>query len=966
MIRKLTAALAASALSLATANMALAKERGEPAPVSELIKAIDIPYEEFELDNGLRVVVHEDRKAPVVAVSVWYRIGSKHEPKGQTGFAHLFEHLMFNGSENAPGEFFKPLQEIGATDRNGTTSTDRTNYFQTVPTGALDLALFLESDRMGYLLGAVTQEKLDNQRGVVQNEKRQGDNRPYGLLRYEAFENLFPKGHPYHHSTIGSMADIEAATLEDVRNWFRDNYGPNNAVLVLAGDIDTETARAKVQKWFGSIPPGPAVKKVNVTVPTLEAPKSKTIKDLIPTTRIYRLWTMPGVNDAEAIPLQMSAAVLGGLSSSRLDNALVRNAPVSVGVAAFAQAFEEAGIFGIQADLKPGVELAELNRRLDEEIAKYVQSGPTADELGRAATSFLSGAISGLESVGGFGGKAVALAEGALYLDNPGHYKVEMDRIAKATPDNVREITEKWLSRPVFSLTIEPGERTEGGENRGGAVVSPDKPDGLVEPDRYWNSALGAIGSSATSSAPPDRSKFPEVGTLQSLDFPDIERSRLKNGMEVVFARRAAVPTVNVAVSFEAGFAADPKDALGVQSLMLAMMEEGTTSLTSTQLAEAQERLGASISANANLDETVISAFALTANLAPTLDLLADVIRNPAFDGEELERIRAQQLNRINAQRKDPNSIARNILMPAIYGKDHPYGIAPSGTGDSAVVEKLTRDDLSAFHKRWLRPDMARIFVVGDTTLPKVTALLNDSLGDWKPTEMTKPEKDFGGGVAEPEPKIILFNRPKSPQSVIAAGKVLDVTGRDSLETLRAANEIFGGSFLSRINMNLRETKGWSYGVGSRISGNKEQQNFFLFAPVQADRTGDSIKELRKELKEFLGDRGVNAEELTRTINGNVRELPGLFETSGDVMAGVRNIVKYGRPDDYYEKLADTYRGMTAEAIDVAARRQLTGEDLLYVVVGDADVVKPQLEDIGLPIEILGEDGNSASDSEEK
>ncbi len=438
--------------SLVAAGPALAKAKtAAPAPIADLVKAVDIPYEAFTLDNGLRVIVHEDRKAPVVAVSVWYRVGSKHEPKGKTGFAHLFEHLMFNGSENSPGDFFEPLQQVGATDSNGTTNVDRTNYFETVPTGALDRALFLESDRMGHLLGAVTQEKLDNQRGVVQNEKRQGDNNPYGLLRYEIFENLFPTGHPYHHSTIGSMGDLNSASLADVKKWFSDNYGPNNAVLVLAGDVDVATAKAKVQQWFGDIPRGPAITAPKTSVPTLPAPLAKQVKDLVPTTRLYRMWAIPGLNDKDAVPLQMAMAVLGGLSSSRLDNALVRKDPVAVSVAAFAQSFEDAGILLIQADVKDGVDPALVGKRLDEEIAAFVASGPTADELQRSAASYLAGAISGLESVGGFGGKAVALAEGALYSNDPGYYKVELDRMAKATPEQVKAVAQKWLSRPAFS-----------------------------------------------------------------------------------------------------------------------------------------------------------------------------------------------------------------------------------------------------------------------------------------------------------------------------------------------------------------------------------------------------------------------------------------------------------------------------------------------------------------------------------
>lgn len=951
--RHFSAALALST-ALVAAGPALAKAKAaDPAPIAELVKAVDIPYESFTLDNGLRVIVHEDRKAPVVAVSVWYRIGSKHEPVGKTGFAHLFEHLMFNGSENAPGDFFEPLQQVGATDFNGTTNTDRTNYFETVPTGALDRALFLESDRMGHLLGAVTQEKLDNQRGVVQNEKRQGDNNPYGLLRYEIFENLFPSGHPYHHSTIGSMADLNSASLADVKKWFTDNYGPNNAVLVLAGDIDAATAKAKVNEWFGDIARGPEVKAPATSVPTLPAPFAKEVKDLIPTTRLYRMWAIPGVNDAETVPLQMATAVLGGLSSSRLDNAMVRKDPVAVSVAAFAQTLEDAGFLIVQADVKPGVDPEAVGRKLDEEIAKFLETGPTADELQRAAASYLGGTIAGLESVGGFGGKAVTLAEGALYSNDPAYYKTELDRLAKVTPDQAKAAARKWMSRPVFSLTYAPGERTEGGENRGGAVTA-GKLTEAVAPDRYWNAALGDAGpdsgaGAATSIA--DRSQLPPVADLTALEFPAIERAKLKNGIEVVFARRAAVPTVQVAVSFDAGYAADPHDALGTQSLMLSLMDEGTTTRDSIAFAEAKERLGAQIDGSANADETVFSLFALKPNLGASLGLLADYIQNPAFDARELERVRAQQLNRLKAELNNPNAIASRVLMPVLYGADHPYGIPPSGLGNAAAVTAATREQLAAFHDTWIRPDNARIFVVGDTNLKEVTKQLDAAFGKWKSPATARPQKHFEIAIPSPQPRILLVDRPKSPQSVILAGKVLTAKGGDKLEVLRSANDIFGGDFLSRFNMNLRETKGWSYGVRSRISAEQDRVSWVVTAPVQADRTGDSIRELQSDLKSFLTDKGVTGEELERTANGSVRELPGSFETSGDVLGGLRSIVKFGRPDDYYETLPAIYEAMTPGAVDAAARAALATDDLVYVVVGDASVVKPQLDGLGLPVE---------------
>ena len=493
------------------------------------------------------MLVDTDRKAPVVAVSVWYGIGSKHEPRGKTGFAHLFEHLMFNGSENAPGDFFEPLQQVGATDFNGTTWFDRTNYFETVPSGALDRALMLESDRMGHLLGAVTQEKLTNQIGVVQNEKRQGDNQPYGLVEYEQLENLYPSGHPYHHSTIGSMADFGGSKLADVKEWFRDHYGPNNAVLVLAGDIDAATAKAMVGKWFGDIPSGPMVEPVAAPVPTLDAPKARTIKDQVATTRIYRMWAIPGLDNPDFLPLTMSGLVLGGLASSRLDDALVRQGQQAVTVSADAQIFAQAGQFVVLADVKPGIDPAVTAAALDERIAVYLAEGPSEDELRRAATVYASGQIRTLESTGGFGGKAPTLAEGLLYAGDPDHYRKVLARAAALTPAEVRAASQKWLSRPVFALTVEPGTRSEGGENRGGFIAVPG--GGASRPAFFSDPRFAAEGSAALAAGlAPDRSKLPPVGDPQPLDFPAIERATLSNGMQVFFARRSAVPVVSVRV----------------------------------------------------------------------------------------------------------------------------------------------------------------------------------------------------------------------------------------------------------------------------------------------------------------------------------------------------------------------------------------------------------------------------------
>nr|WP_047166730.1 pitrilysin family protein [Sphingomonas sp. Y57] len=957
LFRPVVALLFATALSVPSiAPLAQTAVAAEPASVATLVKAVDIPYQAFTLDNGLRVIVHTDRKAPVVAVSVWYHIGSKDEPAGKTGFAHLFEHLMFNGSENANEDFFKPLESIGATDLNGTTWFDRTNYFETVPTGALDLALFLESDRMGHLLGAIDKAKLDNQRGVVQNEKRQGDNEPYGLVEYAQLAALFPDGHPYRHSTIGSMADLDAASLDDVKNWFRAHYGPNNAVLVLAGDIDAATAKAKVQKWFGDIPRGPETVRPDVPVPTLKAPVDQVMKDRVAQTRIYRNWVVPGVNDPDLIPLDLGMDVLGGLASSRLDNAMVRKAKTAVSVTASVQPFEKISIVEVTADVKPGTDPRLVAKQLDDIIAEFIRTGPTADEVKRAATRQVAGEIAGLETVGGFAGKAVTLAEGAVYSNDPEKYKKDLAATAAATPASIKAALQKWLGRPAFRLMVEPGERSASDmAAAGGSAVG--GPGGGMSPRYYRDpkseggAAAPAISQTRKPTAAVDRTSPPPVEEIKDLTFPDVERTTLSNGIKVVFARRTTVPTVRVSVAFDAGNAADPKAKLGTQGLMLSLLDEGAGKLDSIGIAEAQERLGAQIASSATMDRTSVSMFALKANLAPSLDLLADIVQRPTFAPAEIERLRGQILAGIASENSQPRGIARRVLPSLLYGNLHPYGVPLSGSGTEDGVKAVTRADLVAFHQTWIRPDNAKIFVTGDTTLDELKPLLEARFGGWTKPAAPKGEKLFRMDRMARPARVVLIDRPQSPQSYIMAGQLLPTKGVDDPLALIAANEVIGGSFLSRLNMDLRESKGWAYGAFSQAQTLRETMPLYVIAPVQTDRTGDSIKAALADMKEFLTTKGVDAEERERTINGQIRSLPGSFETSSDLLGALVQMDTLQRPDDYYEKLPGRFRALTAAEMDAAARAAIRPESLIWVVVGDAAKVEPQLKDIGLPVE---------------
>ncbi|MEA3031164.1 MAG: zinc protease [Sphingomonadales bacterium] len=969
----LTAFAFAAGLSLAGAAIAAqpapAPRSAAADPVQQLVRQVNIPHETFTLANGLRVVVHEDRKAPIVAVSVWYNVGSKDEPAGRTGFAHLFEHLMFNGSENSPGDYFAPLREIGATDFNGTTWFDRTNYFQTVPRNALERALYLESDRMGHLLGAINQENLTNQIGVVQNEKRQGDNEPYGMVEYAQLDALYPANHPYHHSTIGSMADLSAASIETVRDWFRSKYGPNNAVLVLAGDINAAEARPLVERYFGDIPRGPVNTPAAADVPTLPARVDRLMHDRVANTRLYRTWVVPGLTAEDQVPLQVAASVLGGLSSSRLDNALVRGEQTAVGVSAGVQAFQRVSQFEVEVNVKPGQDADAVSRRLDAIIADFVRTGPTRDEVRRAVMRTLSGRVQGLEQVGGFGGKAVALAEGMLYANDANFYRTRLQQLAAVTPEQVRAAMQRWLNRPVLAIRVDPGEREAYDEAPGvtGTRAGAAAPSTPSQRPRYYAPpqpgdrplAPSAVAqcdpsqcSGAAQSARP-RDPMPGVTGTTALDFPATERARLANGIQVIYARRSAVPVTRVTVEFNAGIAADPAARLGTQAMMLNLLTEGTTHLNSTQLAEAQERLGAAIGTGASLDRTTVSLSAMTPSLGASLDLLADVIRNPAFAPAEVERIRQQQLAGIASELTQPQGLGLRALPGVLYGPDHPYAKPFTGSGNPGVVQTLTRAELVGFHQRWIRPDNATIYVVSDMPLAQLQPLLQARFGTWRAPSVARGTKTFTAPIPAPRPRIVLIDRPQSPQSVILGAQVIPAEGTQDLLNLTAANEALGGSFLARINMELRERRGWSYGARGAPNLVEHQVPYIITAPVQADRTGESIAAAMEMVRNFLTTEGVKPEEMNRIVMGNTRQLPGQFETSGAILGALRSNALYHRPDNYWSTVADRYRAMDARTLDATARRYINPNNFVWVVVGDAARIRPQLERLNMPIEVM-------------
>lgn len=935
-------ALLAVALSAALGTLAPAPVLAKPAQAAK----VDIPFEEFTLPNGLRVVVHTDRKAPIVAVNIWYHVGSKDEPAGRTGFAHLFEHLMFQRSENHDGEYFEPFKQVGVTGQNGTTNTDRTNYFENVPTTALDMALWMESDRMGHLLGAIDQAALDEQRGVVQNEKRQGENQPYGQVWEKLNRALYPAGHPYHHSVIGSMNDLNAASLDDVKTWFRTWYGPNNAVLVLAGDIDVATAKEKVARYFGDIPAGPSMAQPKVDVAKREKSTRETMTDKVPQARIYRAWNVAEVGTTDIDQLQLFAQVLGGAKASRLDQRLLHQDKLVDNVSAGAYSSQLGSNFMIMATVKQGVDPAKVEAIIDEEVRKLIKDGPTAAELARGKTAFRAGFIRGIERIGGFGGKADALAECTVYEGDPGCFRRSLKVINDATAADVRGIGAKWLGPGDHTLVVEPGARVALAEE----PSATPKPFNVPAVDPKFSTLPTQVNRSA---GVPQTKQFPE------LKFPQLHRATLKNGTQVILAERHDIPVVQFSYEFPGGFTADQGRKSGTANFTMDLMGEGAGKLGALAFADAADMLGASMGASASLDSASVYLSALKENLAPSLALYADMLRTPRFDQGEIDRVKATWIAGIQQEKVNPNAVAMRVLPPLLYGKGHPYAIPFTGSGREADIQSLTRQDLVDFHRDWLRPEQGTLIVVGDTTLKEIVPLLERQFGDWKSTGPA-PQVKATVDVARPaKGRVFLIDQPGAVQANLFAGQVVPSTLDAGATRFDIANGVLGGDFTSRLNMNLREEKHWSYGARSSASSTLGQRPWMAMAPVQIDKTGEAMAEMRREIADFAsGTEAITAPEVTRIRNIQTLSLPGAYETASAVMGTISGIVRYQRPDDYVFKRKAEIEAMTPAQVQQAAAT-LDPNALTWVVVGDLKQTEKEVRALNLgEVTVIDADGN--------
>jgi zinc protease len=940
----LIVALIAPALTFAqsrkTRATAGASQAAAPLPA--------INFTEFKLKNGLRVIFHEDRSTPIVGVNLWYHVGSKNEVPGKTGYAHLFEHMMFQGSKNYDDDYFRPIQEAGGT-LNGSTNSDRTNYWEVVPSNFLELALFMEADRMGGLLDVLNEAKLANQRDVVKNEKRQNyDNVPYGLIGAKINETLYPANHPYHWLTIGSLDDLTKASRDDIAAFFRTYYTPRNASLSIAGDFNPIEARRFVEKYFGKIPGGPAVTRPNPPQPRLTESKEIVMQDRVTLPRLYLVWpTMPAY-DKDEPGADALANILGGGKSSRLYKTLVYDRQIAQNVSANNGSQEIAGRFQIVATARPGKKLEELESAINEEVEKIKKEGPTSEEVERAYNATEASLIFRMQTVGGFGGKNDQLNQYATFVGKPGYFQQDLARYRRVTAADVKRAANTYLTEHRLKATVVP---------RGKEKPPTESPAGSTPTES--KSAAETPSPQTVAKRSGDESskwKLPTPKADPKFTLPGIQRRQLSNGLEVVIVEHHELPIVTMNLVVKSGSAADPQNRAGLASLTADLLDEGTKKRSSLEISNSLNDIGARLGTSADWDSSSANLVTLTRHLDEALDIYADVVTNPAFNEDELKRSRALRLNTIKQQKDNAGAIA-NIVYPSIlYGRNHPYGHSAVGDDDSLSAVKAA--DVRHFYESFYRPNNSTLIVVGDVKPATILPQLESAFAGWQKGEI--PMVAIPAVQNREQAGIYIVDRPGSAQSVINIGQVGVARSTPDYFPLLVLNTMLGGQFVSRINLNLREDKGYTYGARTTFDYRRGAGPFLASAPVATNVTKESVAELLKELRGIRGDIPITEKELEYSKQAIIRGFPRGFETPGQMANRLSDVVLYDLPDDYFNSYIQKVRAVTLDDVQRVANRYLDPAKMAIVVVGDRKVIEPglrSLEPVGTTVTFVDTEG---------
>jgi len=869
----------------------------------------ELQFEKYTLENGLDVILHEDHSIPMVAVNIWYHVGSKNERPGRTGFAHLFEHMMFQGSENHDADYFLPLQKIGA-QVNGSTNKDRTNYWENVPSDQVALALWLEADRMAGLVPAMTQEKLDNQRDVVKNEKRQGDNQPYAKADEILLEMMFSPDHPYGHTVIGSMEDLSAASQEDVAAFFEQYYTPNNASLCVAGDFEPAVVKDLIERYFGTIPAGRPVDRFTRWIPRLEGERRAQAEDTVELPRLYMSWHTPGWYQAGDAEFDLLGSILAGGKNSRLHRTLVYEQQIAQDVRAHQDSRELGGNFVIEVTAAPGHGLAEIEAAVDRELDNLREKGVKKDELEMARIRFEAGFVRRLQRSGGFGGKADRLNRYNTYTGDPGYLPRDLERFRRVSTSDLTYYIRSYLER-----------------NR--RAVLHVVPQGT----------LTAVDDSTARAVQPASSG--EV----AFDPPVIQTTTLDNGLRILLVEKHDLPLVEVRLSVLSGWSADPEDKPGTAGVTADMLDEGAAGRDALEIANAAERLGAELRTSSFFDGSVVTLNVLGAKLDAGLELMADVALRPDFKPAEFERVRRNYLGRHRQEAVSPMVQAIKELQVRSFGAGHPYAQPYTGTGSAEALERLTVENLRTFHSTWYRPGNATLVVVGDLDLAAARRSLEEVFGQWEAADVP--------AIAVPDPapvagaRIVLIDRPGAEQSIIVGGYAsLDRSDPD-YEVFLTLNTAFGGQFSSRINMNLREEKGYTYGARSQLAAFRAAGLFLVTAPVHTRYTSESLVELLAELEGISGANPLTVSERDDSCNRRIMGFPGRFETWRGIAHRMETLVLNDLPLDGWAAFEPTIRSLTVDDLAACARAHLEPGRMTWIVVGDREAVEEGLRGLG-------------------
>ena len=899
----------------------------EPAAKLAPLQMPEIKFEKYRLENGLEVILSEDHRLPLVAVNLWYHVGPMNETAGRTGFAHLFEHMMFEGSKHIPSSGHAHyLEAAGATEFNGSTEFDRTNYYETLPSNQLELALWLESDRMGYLPDKLDQANLSNQQDVVRNERRQTtENVPYGMAEEAVFHELFPKEHPYYANVIGSHADIQAAKLEDVRNFFKLYYAPNNASLAIVGDFDPAKTKQLVEKYFGPLKSGAEVPRVMVKTPAITAERRKTVPDNVQLPRVYMAWLTSPIfkpGDAEG---DIAASALGGGKSSRLYKKLVYEKQLALDVEAEQQSLTLRSVFEIQATARPGVKPEELEKAIDEEVATFRKSGPTAEEMKRARNLIETGAISGLEILNGV---ANLLNRYNHFLGTPDFLATDIARYENATPEAVQAFADQQLK---------PQERVV-------VYAVPGKPDlgpEVPTPKAEAKGSAAANGEAVNADAA-WREKPPAPGPARALHLPVPEEFKLSNGLTVLFDERPGLPLVAASLVVRRGSGANPLDRPGLASFTTRMLQQGTAKRSALEIADRAADLGTNVGTRASMDSSRIGSESLTRNFPDVLELMSDMVLHPSFPQKEIDRVKSERSAALVQEQDEPFAVATRVYSAALYGSKYTYGYPDIGTSDSLKV--ISREDLEKFWKANYSPDDSAIIVTGNIKRDELKALLEKQFGGWKAG--AAPEMNRGT-AARSDAKLILVNRPDAPQTTLLFFSMGPARSTPDYPTLEVMNAELGGLFSSRINMNLREEHGYTYGAGSFFSYHIAPGPFIAYSDVRTDVTAPATTEVFKELKR-MRDTPMSAEELKLAKDSITQSLPGRFEHGSEAAATFAEIYVYGLPLDYFSLLPEKINSVTAEQAQAAAQKYIQLDQITVLAVGDRAKIEGDLRKLDL------------------